>query len=205
MMSKINWGVMMILSVLLYSCYPKGAETLNDTNLVLTDYDDNFNFTSEKTYYLRPDVVYVDTTATEDPQLNSTIISEVRSQFAALGWTEADTITDPSEVTMVVMTSVLSTSITQVTYWPGYGGWYGGWWGYPCCGYYYPTSYTYNIGTIFIDAFDGSSHVPGSDLYPPIVWTAIMNGVLGNTVSSVSTTRVKTVIDQAFVQSPYLK
>jgi hypothetical protein len=208
MIKRMNWGVLFLLSILMFGCYPKGAETLNDTNLILTNYDDNFDFTSDKTYYLSPEVVYIDTTDTPNSTVNQTILSEVRSQFAAIGWTELDTITDPSDVNLVVLTSILSTSITSISYYPGYGGWYGGWWGgwgYPCCGYYYPVSYTYNVGTIFIDGFDGQTIEVGGDDLPPIVWSAAMNGVLGSQLSTASQTRIRSVIDQAFLQSPYLK
>jgi hypothetical protein len=207
MLRKLNLGVVVLLSVIMYSCYPKGADTINDTNLVYTNYDDTFDFKSEKTYYLVPDVIYVDTTATENNQVNQAILSSVRSQFNAFGWTELDTITDPSEVNMVVMTSILTVDINTVTYWPGYGGWYGGWWGgwgYPGYGGYYPVYTSYSIGSIFIDGFDGQTLDPDSDTMPPLVWSAILNGVLGSQISSGTVSRVESLIDQAFVQSPYL-
>jgi len=209
MLRKINLGVVVLLSIVMYSCYPKGADTLNDTDLVYTNYDDTFNFNGEKTYFLSDDVIYVDTTATENPQVNQAILSEVKDQFDAIGWTESN---DTSNVDMIVLTSVLTVDIQSVTYWPGYGGWYGGWWGgywgYPGYGYgggYYPVYTSYSIGSIFIDGFDGQDFPTSSDETPTIVWSAMLNGVLGSQVNTASTTRIQSLIDQAFVQSPYLK
>jgi hypothetical protein len=207
MIKKMKWGVIMLLAILVYGCYPKSADSLNDTDLVYTNYDDTFNFTSDKTYYLSPEVVYIDTTATPNVQVNQWITSEVKNQFAAIGWTEVE---DSTQANMVVLTSVLTVDIQSVTYWPGYGGWYGGWWGgwgYPGYGYpggYYPVYTSYSIGSIFIDGFNASALDPSNDMMPPIVWSAALNGVLGTQISSASQTRIRSLIDQAFVQSPYL-
>ena len=209
MIKKIGWGAVLMLSFIMYSCYPKGAETLNDTNLVYTDYDENFDFAGEKTYYLVPDVVYPDTTATENSNTNAIILDEIKKQFEKLGYTRLDSISDPSDVNMVVMTSVIVNTVQGVNYYPGYGGWYGGYWGgwgyggYPYGGGYYPVPYSYEVGNIFIDSFDSQSIDPDSDLMPPFVWNAALNGVLSST-GNTSETRIRTVIDQAFVQSPYL-
>ena len=209
MIRKIGWGAVLMLSIIMYSCYPKGAETINDTNLVATNYDDNFDFTSEKTYFLYGEVIYPDTEATQSPGTNAIILDEIKKQFTALGYTRVDSIVHPSDVNMVVMASVLVATVQGVSYYPGYGGWYGGYWGgwgYPGYGYgggYYPVPYSYDLGNIFIDSFD-SNLDPDSDLMPPMVWSASLNGVLSST-GNTSESRIRTLIDQAFVQSPYLK
>ena len=98
-------------------------------------------------------------------------------------------------------------------WWPG-GGWWGGWypgypgWG-PCyyCGYPPSVSYTrYKVGTITTDMFDlrqidNISQPP--EEYDPS-WVAINRGLLSNN-SDFNKERIVAGIEQAFVQSPYLK
>jgi hypothetical protein len=192
----------------MYSCYPGGAETYNDTNLVFTVYDEAFDFASERTYYLVDSVIYVDSTAAHSSIIDNAILNEIAAQFNSIGYTRAMTINDPSDVNIVVMAALLKNSIEGISYYPGYGGWYGGYWGY--WGYpgyypggYYPVPYSYDVGSIFIDAFDGQNLDPDSSVLPHIVWTVAINGLL-NSNTATNTSRIKTTIDQAFEQSPYL-
>jgi hypothetical protein len=47
----------MVLGVaLLYGCYPKGPEYTSDYDLVVSDYDPDYDFGSQKTYFM-PDTV----------------------------------------------------------------------------------------------------------------------------------------------------
>lgn len=208
MMSKIKWGAFIMLSLVMYGCYPGGADTYNDTNLVFTVYDEDFNFASERTYYLVDSVIYLDSTATHIAVIDNAILSEIAAQFNSIGYTRAMTINDPSEVNIVVMAAFLKNNVQGVSYYPGYGGWYGGYWGY--WGYpgyypggYYPVPYSYDIGSVFIDAFDSQNLDSTPGVIPNIVWTVAINGLLSSTTSS-NTSRIKTTIDQAFAQSPYL-
>ncbi len=207
MIKKFTWGAILMLSIMMYSCYPKGAETVNDTNLVLTVYDEEFDFASDRTYYLYDTVIYLDSTATRSAIIDNAILSNIESNFNSIGYTRVMSITDPSEVNIVVMSALIKSSVEGVSYYPGYGGWYGGYWGgWGYGGYYpgyYPVPYSYDIGTVFIDAFDSQNLDPGDNVLPAIVWTAAMNGLLSsNTVNT--TSRIQTVIKQAFDQSPYL-
>ena len=205
---KFGWTGLILSIAFFYGCYPKGAETVDDTELVYTVYDEDFVF-SPKTYYLHDTVIYIDSTAERNAQTDALILNEIAAQFDKLGYERVPAINDPSEVNMVVMSSVLKATVTGVNWYPGWGGWYGGWWGgwgYPGWGYpggYIPVAYSYKVGSIFIDAFDSQSLDSTSNIMPPIVWTAAMNSVL--TSSGIGQdTRIKRVIDQAFVQSPYL-
>lgn len=205
MMKKFIWGAILSLPILMYSCYPQGAETVSDTNLVLTVYDEDFDFATNRTYYLYDTVVYLDTTATRSTITDQAIKSSIISNFESIGYTRAMTINDPSDVNIVVMAAISTSSVTG--YYAGYGGWYGGYWGY--WGYggyypgYYPIPYSYDIGTVFIDAFDSQNLDPDGTLMPAIVWTVAMNGLLSSSTAS-TTSRIQTVINQAFDQSPYL-
>jgi hypothetical protein len=39
----------------------------------------------------------------------------------------------------------------------------------------------------------------------PVVWMSVMSGLLESASSGASSSRIKKSIDQAFIQSPYLK
>jgi hypothetical protein len=207
MLRKIGWGTMLLLSVIMYSCYPKGAETVDDTNLVYTTYDEEFNFASERTYFLLDEVISIDTAETISNSTQDIILDEIEKQFAAIGYTRVDSISNPNDVNIVVMSSALTTNVSGVSYYPGYGGWYGGWWGgwgYPGYGYpggYIPVYYSYDLGSVYIDAFD-AQNIDGDDM-PPFVWTAGLNGVLNSSGVGFEA-RVRKLIDQAFKQSSYL-
>ena len=196
-----------MIAALVYGCYPKGAEYVDDTELVYTTYNEDFDFVSNRTYFLREDVVYIDSTATPSPSVDNIIIDEIIKQFAKKNYQRITDIADSNDVNIVVMSSVLKETVTGVSYYPGYGGWYGGyypgWGGYPSWGYpggYYPVAYSYKVGSIYIDAFN-AKELDGP--VPPFVWTAGMNSVLASSTVG-QETRIRRVIAQAFEQSPYL-
>lgn len=205
MIKTLKFGAMFMIAALVYGCYPKGAETVDDTELVYTNYKADFNFVENRTYWLRDEVVYIDTTATPNPTINAIILDEIQKQFAMKNYTQITDIEDSSSVNIVVMSSVLKETQTGVNWYPGYGGWYGGWWGgYPSWGYPgwgVPVAYSYSTGSIFIDAFNARGFDnPDTN---PFVWTAAMNSVLASSNFG-QETRIRRVIAQAFAQSPYL-
>ena len=56
----ISIGLMASVIILLSGCYPKGPEYTSDYSLVVSDYDQQFDFGSQRTYYM-PDTVYLET------------------------------------------------------------------------------------------------------------------------------------------------
>jgi hypothetical protein len=109
---------------------------------------------------------------------------------------------------LVIVPSGIISKNVSVYYWypyPGYGwGWgYPGYgWGYP--GYYPPVPYysSYTTGTLRMEMFNPNDiRVVKGDTINPVYWTAGINGIL----SSNTTTRITSTIDQAFKQSPYLQ
>jgi hypothetical protein len=85
-------------------------------------------------------------------------------------------------------------------YWPSnyWGNWTG--WYYP-----YPVSYTYTTNALITDIVD-LTPVTTEDSTKPltIVWSAYIGGPASASISY-DVQRMKESIDQAFVQSPYLK
>jgi len=219
--SKI--GILAVIAIALTACYPGGAEYTSDTDIVLTNYNEDYNFNSVQTYYL-DDVIYhiVDDTTDIDRSLDPFIIGELERNFDNLGWerlTPPDSINPGPEPDVSVFVSIVKITNYNIYYNPWYWGWGGGWywkstnetnyWGYPGYGWgYYPPYYggtyvqSYTVGTVFWDLFnpDGVDE-ENETIY--VDWTGAVNGVVGTTTSTTKD-RISRGIDQAFTQSPYL-
>lgn len=189
------------LSIFLLGCYPQGPEYTEDLDVVLTYFQDGYDFNS-KSKYARPDkIVKVTGNLQEgdDPEYipdatAALILAEIDKNMEDLGWTEVDVSEDPD-----LLLTPASWETTTIIYWYDYWYW---WWGgyYPGWGYYpgYVSSYT--TGTLVMGLIDPTE--VGANGNPVVQWTGAINGIL---TGSYNATRVNKGIDQAFTQSPYLK
>ncbi len=193
------------LFLLLCSCYPSSDfGSVQDYDVVLTQYDDGQDFTEYLTFFVEDSVFHYkdpdDPSPDDIPRDNDALIlATVRANMTALGYeykADADSL-NPSDLYVVI--GVTSSDWYSVWYpwYPGWGGWWG-WWGW------YPgppqISYAYTTGTIFIDMWDIKN---AEDDLAPIPWYARLNGIVNDTSSS-RAQRIENAIDQAFAQSPYL-
>lgn len=219
-MRKFLFKIVMLagITVALTACYPGGAEYTSDTDIVLTNYNEDYNFNEVQTYYLADSINYVvEEGTTPDRSLESYILSELERNFDNLGWTRTvDSLS--SEPDVAVLVSVIKVQNYNIYSYPWYGGWGWGWywkstgettyWGYPGYGWGYPwygggTYVTsYEVGTVFWDLFrpdnvDEENEIIYDD------WRGAVNGVLGTSTSSTKN-RITNGIDQAFRQSAYL-
>jgi hypothetical protein len=186
----------------LASCYPHGPEFAEDTDVVLTNYNPAFNFASKGTFAIPNKIVKITGNAiTGDPPkylpdvLAGPMLAKMEANLVAMGYSKVDISQNPS---LILAPASLET--TTVVYWYNYWGWYwGGYypgWGYP----YYPSYTTYSTGTLLMTLIDPT--VTSGDGNPKSQWTAGLNGILTNTYDI---NRINKLIDQAFLQSPYLK
>ena len=213
MKKRLLFSAVVLALATITGCYPGSDRSLQNTEVVYTTYDESFNFSENKTYFLVDEVFSIDITKTIDDSTQNTVLNQVRTNMNAKGWTEITTTIPPGDtlptpdVNLVIQTSIQTGSIEGVSYWPGYGGWWGGYWGYPGYpGYGYggvAIPYSYDIGTIYIDMVDYSTYDPDDSKSLLLVWTSAMNGVLASTTVG-RKSRIQRVIDQAFAQSPYL-
>lgn len=210
MIRKIILSSIVVGLVALTGCYPGSSRTLENTELVYTIYEDNFDFTTQKTYFLSEEVIAIDTTETIPESTRKAITDQIEVEMNKKGWTRVYDVdgegipTDAASV--VVLASALTGTVEGISYWPGYGGWYGGWWGwggYPGYGWGgVAIPYSYDTGTIYIDMLDRSSYDDDLERID-LVWMAAMNGVLSSSGFDTNN-RIDRVISQAFEQSPYL-
>lgn len=197
-------GVLGLLAGL--GCYPGEINSLEELDLVVTQFDSTHVWAAPASFFLVDSVVHL--TDTSDPGNNITlpstyddlVIDETRNGLLGYGYTEKNT---PDSADYYVIVSALAVQNWTVDVWYPY---------WPCCyygggwGWYYPPVYdvdTYTTGTVFIDMYDRNGADSTQELIPR-PWNALLNGVMG-TAASVTQTRLQTGIRQAFAQSPYLK
>jgi len=219
MSSKLYFWLAVLLLPVMVGCYPKGAQYYSDFDLVYTDHSDSVDFSQRKTY-ARPDSiikitgdVFNGSGGTDEPTFlpsayTEVIVKQVDENMAAYGWTKVDKNANPDVVLL------MSASNTSYMYWYydwGYWGWYypgyyPGWgWYYP--GYYPPYVSTYTTGTLLIQMTDQQQVVnptSGTTANVPVIWVCVLNGLVDGSTADVAA-RVQTNLNQAFVQSHYLK
>jgi hypothetical protein len=197
---------------LLAGCYPSSPTTTQTYDLVITDYNPDYDFSTKTTFTIPDEVVVVTGDVASNPgggttptfvtePYNTQIINAIKSGLTGLGWTEVDTTANPD--VWIYPTAMQSTTIVYYyDYW-GYWGWYGGGyygWYYP--GYYPPYSSSYTTGSVFVAMTDRHQITADNEL--PVEWSFIVNGLLTGSTTSNVTSRISTNIAQAFKQSPYL-
>ena len=206
----------------MFSCYPGGLEYYSDTDIVLTNYDDEFDFSPNKLYFM-PDTIHHVVEDGKEDEVDRThdaeIIDLVATNLEAYGYTRLVDPTKPDSIlvdsaNVVVTIGVVSTEYSGTGWYPG-GGYWWGWYPYYGYGagssYYYPGYpwygggyyyYSYTTGSLFIEMIDedGIDHV---EEILPVVWQATINGLLSDNTAN-TLTRVQNTINQSFIQSPYL-
>jgi hypothetical protein len=213
--SRLLVFAMLAMAVALYSCYPGGATDVTDFDLVVTAFDENFNYKAQQTYAMPPRVILDgDSTQTIDPTTETLILQTVADNMAKLGYTRIwnpDSIPPDSIPDVVVLCRASSRDFAAWASYPWWGswGWYGwgyypgwgpGWgWGYPPTG---GTLYNYTVGTVLVDMGKGIPDSPADSTFEGI-WGAGLNGLLSSSLSA-DQQRVEDGINQAFKQSPYL-
>ena len=206
---------------LLYSCYPGGTEYYNETDLVITQHDNEFDFPNNKTYFMGDSINHIVEEGKENEvnrKYDAVILANVAAYLDTAGYTRMEGAA-PDSILIAqsdVLISVIATSTkyTGVGYIPGGGGW----WGYPGYGWgwgwggYYPGypwygggvgyTYSYSTGSLFIEMAD-LKNIDEVEEIIPIPWQATINGLLSGDADNMKW-RVDRGIHQSFKQSQYL-
>jgi hypothetical protein len=201
------------LALVLAACYPGEVTNVAQTDLVVTVHDSATDFGAIRRY-ARPDSVVQllkDSAGSVDltGEFDSLIIALTDSNLVALGYTfEADPETNGADV--IVFLAKIGLENDYYVYYPGWcsggWGWWGGWGGWGgCWGWYYPGwvgQGTYETGSVFIAMMDpDKTQMVGDSVRAAMVWTGALSGILASTSSEA---RIRSGINQAFTQSPYL-
>jgi hypothetical protein len=186
--------------VLLQACFPFGPEDIEDFDIVGTFYDENVNFSSFKTYAMPDTIVHVDnsgvTARTGD--YDDLILSQIAANMGAVGYTRVDKQDDPDMLLTVAISREGYSLGTTYNYGEYYGSSYNN---YGSGGYYYTGSdYQLETGTLLMNLAnlkaEGGSTIPS-------IWLGLINGVTEQSFTNTSR-RLIELINQAYVQSPYL-
>lgn len=203
-----------LLALSAVSCYPEGADNVEDYDVAITNYDKGADFKSFTTFSIPDTIVYFanDKDAGKlSHEFDDKIIDLVAQNFKEMGYTQ---IADPTPATpeaerpsFIVTVSAFS----NVNYayfvdnWYNNWNWYwGSWWGGPFSPYYpwYPVSvYAYQSGSLIIEMVSTAAR---TDDKVNVIWTGIADGLLQGSNESILN-RLEKQIDQCFTQSPYLK
>ena len=203
-----------LFAQLVVSCYPEGADNIEDYDVAITNYDKGADFSAFTTFSIPDTVVYFanDNSASKPShEFDDAVIKAVTDNFVAMGYEKvADpTATTPAEDLSSFIVTVSAFSNVNYAYfvdnWYNNWNWYwGGWWGGPFNPYYpwYPVSvYSYRTGSVVVEMVSTAKR---NDDKVNVVWTGIADGLLQGSNSFVLN-RVESQIDQCFIQSPYLK
>ena len=196
-MIVFSLGVILLLS----GCYPDGPDDFEELDLVYSNYDASFDFTSQKTYAMPDKIVRITGEVAQggEPEFikepaASQILETIASNMSALGWTrvaqgqedDADMVLFPASWTNTYVYYWYDYWCWWYYYYCGWGGWYGG-----------GNVSSYSTGTLVMTLVPNDTSIPE----PAKVWGGAINGLLAY---SYDQNRVNKAIKQAFDQSPYL-
>jgi hypothetical protein len=191
-------AMILVAALALSSCYPDYGLTVTDYDAVATYHKPDVTFSGYTTFYLRPVVQHVLPPGGSDDftrAYDQTILTSVENNLEGLGYVKT---TDSANADLAVQTSV--TQQEYMVYY-GWGGYYGWGWGWP--GYYPPVyGYTYTTGSVIVDMADVLKSNESNEVQS--VWFAVLQGLTGVTTGASTDSRIRTGINQAFIQSPYL-
>lgn len=187
--------------ILVWGCQPSPKlEELVQDMVVQTDYEETTNFGSYSTFTLPLDTLglisnnYADTLILNDFAKEAT--AKIKANMNSAGFTYVESNQDPDlGITAFIVNDF---SVFQSISYPNY---YGGYYS-PYYGYYYPivNTYTSNSGILIIQLTDLRKKNIQNQFQ--VVWAAY----IGDIISSVNAyQKALEGIDQAYVQSPFLK
>lgn len=210
---RVKISILMLLAVLaITGCYsPKEDVSVQDLDLVVVDYDGDYNFQPARTFFLPDSISRIDERPDEDnddsDKYDPQILAKIRANMVAKGFTEVDeaNVANADVVLLISAARVDTYVIGTPCFWPcwGWGPWPPGWgWG-PGWGWPYPPTVvgSYSKGSIFMNMVDPNLPDNGEEIN--LIWLGTVNGLLQGSDASILD-RVDRLIDRAFELSPYL-
>jgi hypothetical protein len=204
-MKNIIFFFMMAVAMVFASCLKTVDYSKLSTNFVVgTNFDKSVSFSTFKTYYIADTVINlggtgIDTVLTGAPAQQ--LVNAVTTNMNSRGYQFVARRAHPDLGLRLGIVKVTTVNIYPGWY-TGYPGWGPYYWGgyYP---YYYPwtTVYTYDTGTVILDAYNVRDAAVNGQY--KAVWTVVGFGALGSTATN--TTLGVNAINQGFKQSPYIQ
>lgn len=187
--------------------YPQDSD---NEYLVYTSPGKDITFSSFQTFDLVDSLLIIG--ESQKPEYSQSdnalaLIQQVRVNMEKLGYIYTPSNPDADlgiQMTYIIKTERYVQYYNDPYWWLDYPGyWPSGYWGNWTGFYYpYPVTYTYTTNALLVDMVDLTGEEK-ADTALPVVWTAYIGGPAGSSAQT-DVARMKTSIDQAFVQSPYL-
>ena len=184
---------------LLQACFPFGPEELEDFDIVGTFYDENVNFSNFKTYAMPDTVVKVTSAGVSSTkgQYDDLVLDQIEANMSAVGYTR---VQNPDQADMLLTVAVVNDEYNMNNSYD-YGDYYGDPYDYGSGGYYDTGSdYQVSTGTVLMNL---ANHKDGDTTRESSMWVCILNGIIEQSFTNTNR-RLIELINQAFVQSPYL-
>ena len=202
-----TYGIVLLLAVLLSSCFSSPDTSSLSTDLVVaTDRDLRVDFGEFTTYHISDTIPRItdsptDTIITGPEALE--IVNKIKERLDARGYRFVERDEDPDLAVIPAVVRITNVGRVCSGWWGGYPGyWPPGYWG-PGWGYFWPVCgyYSYETGSLNLDLIDLANASENNAF--SVSWTSVMFGSL-NSNDDVNLDRALTAIDQAFDQSPYI-
>ncbi|WP_194777834.1 DUF4136 domain-containing protein [Pararhodonellum marinum] len=196
---------------LFFCCVPDGPDAIEQIDVVYTNHNPSFNFSSRLTYSLPESVILIEQEVLQNPDtppafadflISQGILSSIRTNMNARGYSLVDVSANPD---LILLPSITITENLRFSY----SWWYWGWfypnfqpdWGWVYPGYTPIATRTMETGTLLIQLSDPKGIT--SDNRVPIHWIVALNGRISQSTGN-NLNRIQSNIDLAFNLSPYL-
>lgn len=200
------------LALMAIACHKEPYPQDSDSEyLVYTEPAKDVNFADFQTFDIADSLLVIG--QSEKPQYSQTnnalaLIQAYRTNMEKLGYIYTPSNPDADlgiQLTYVIKTERFIQYYHNDPYWwldyPGY--WPSNYWGnWPGWYYPYPVTYTYTTNALLADMVDLSVEADGVTPLK-IVWSCYIGGPAGYSAQN-NVDMLKTAVDQAFTQSPYL-
>lgn len=205
-MKRVSTMMLIAASIMFASCQKDpDTDKLDNNYLVYTNYDADTDFTGIGTFHVIDSILIIGDSEKPEYWKNSNsekIVNAYSDRLEACGYTPVPSAEESDVILQLsyINTTYYFTSFGPGPWWnsyPGYWNW-GGW------GWYYPYTfnYSYSTGSIISELVDTKAPNPQNDKLK-VIWNSYICGLLNG--NNLSLSRTMEAIDQAFMQSPYLK
>jgi hypothetical protein len=199
------------LALLAVACHKEPYIDSDNEYLVYTSPGKDVTFASFTTFDLADSLLVIGQSAKPEysqSQNALALIKAVRMNMENAGYIYTPDNPDADlgiQMTYVIKTDRYVQYYNDPYWWLNYPGyWSPGYWGNYVGFYYpYPVTYTYSTNALMVDMVDLTTPKTGTEALE-VVWSVYIGGPAGSSVAS-DVEVMKNAIDQAFVQSPYLK
>lgn len=209
---RIKISILLLSLFTLSGCFtPKEDVTVSDLDLVVVDYDGEYDFRPPRTFYMPDSITRAENRLVDEDdnekRFDAQILKKISDEMIAKGFTRVDDANIENADLVMLVNAVRSDTyiIGSPCFWGcwGWAPWPPGWgWG-PGWGWPYPPTVvgSYSKGSVFMNLIDPNRPIQGDNLNQ--VWLGAVNGLIQGSDESIAR-RLDTSIEKAFALSPYL-